>query len=69
MSNFVMLIMYISEAISMADIVIVLSKRPSNIKSIYKIDLNNYNNPLDKRTDAKFNQYYKAIWKDLDINV
>lgn len=64
-----MLIQYISEAISMADIVIVLSKRPSIIKSIYKIDLNGYSNPLDKRTDVKFNQYYKSIWKDLDINV
>jgi NitT/TauT family transport system ATP-binding protein len=59
----------ISEAISMADTVIVLSKRPSIIKSIYKINLNHYNTPLDKRTDEKFNTYYKAIWKDLDIYV
>jgi NitT/TauT family transport system ATP-binding protein len=59
----------ISEAISMADTVIVLSKRPSIIKSIYKINLNKYDNPFDKRTDEKFNTYYKAIWKDLDIYV
>lgn len=59
----------ISEAISMADIVVVLSKRPSRIKSIYKIELNNYDNSLDKRTDERFNSYYKDIWKDLDINV
>lgn len=59
----------ISEAISMASIVIVLSKRPCTIKNIYKIDLNEYSNPLDKRTDINFNTYYKAIWKDLDIHV
>lgn len=59
----------ISEAISMADIVIVLSKRPSTIKNIYNIKLNKYDNPLDKRTDENFNRYYKAIWKDLDIHV
>lgn len=59
----------ISEAISMANIVIVLSKRPSTIKNIYKIDLNDNDSPLEKRTDPKFNYYYKAIWKDLDIHV
>jgi NitT/TauT family transport system ATP-binding protein len=59
----------ISEAISMADTVIVLSKRPSNIKSIYKIALGKYSTPIEKRTDENFNIYYKAIWKDLDIYV
>ncbi|MDD2202956.1 MAG: ABC transporter ATP-binding protein [Bacilli bacterium] len=59
----------ISEAISMADIVIVLSNRPSVIKNIYKIELNQYDNPIDRRTDEKFNSYYKTIWKDLDIHV
>jgi NitT/TauT family transport system ATP-binding protein len=59
----------ISEAISMADTVIVLSKRPSTIKSIYKIALEKYSTPIEKRTDEKFNTYYKAIWKDLDIYV
>lgn len=59
----------ISEAISMADTVIVLTKRPSIIKNVYKIELDQYDNPLDKRTDQSFNLYYKAIWKDLDIHV
>ncbi len=59
----------ISEAISMADTVIVLTKRPSSIKSIYKIELNQYDNSLDKRTDKNFNVYYKNIWEDLDIHV
>lgn len=59
----------ISEAISMANTVVVLSKRPSIIKNIYTIDLDSYNNPLDRRTDTRFNDYYKTIWKDLDIHV
>jgi NitT/TauT family transport system ATP-binding protein len=59
----------IGEAISMANIVIVLSRRPSVIKNIYRIELDKYDNPIDKRTDIDFNHYYKMIWEDLDINV
>ncbi|MDD4643833.1 MAG: ABC transporter ATP-binding protein [Bacilli bacterium] len=43
----------ISEAISMANTVIVLTKRPASIKGTYKIELNEYDNSLDKRTDNK----------------
>lgn len=59
----------ISEAISMADRVIVLSKRPCFIKNIYNIKLSNTNNPIDNRKSKEFPYYYETIWKDLDINV
>ncbi|MBR1416791.1 MAG: ABC transporter ATP-binding protein [Bacilli bacterium] len=59
----------ISEAVAMADKVIVLSKRPGRIKSIYNINLDNKTNPIDNRSDEKFNYYFNLIWKDLDNNV
>lgn len=59
----------IGEAISMADKVIVLSKRPATIKNIYNIELNNRDVPTKNRKDDKFNYYYNLIWKDLDDGV
>lgn len=59
----------IAEAVSLADKVIVLSKRPSVVKDIYEIKLNNKTNPINNRTDELFNYYYDLLWKDLDINV
>lgn len=51
----------ISEAISMADKVIVLSKRPSTIKSIYDIKLTNKSNPINNRKCKEFSDYYEKI--------
>lgn len=64
-----MLNLYLSEAISLADKIIVLSQRPSKIKKIYEIKLSSKNNPIDKRKAKEFSTYYDSIWKDLDINV
>lgn len=59
----------IGEAISMADKVIVLSKRPATIKSIYDIKLTDKSNPINNRKCKEFSSYYDAIWKDLDFHV
>ncbi len=59
----------LAEAISLGDRVIVLSKRPCTIKSIYNINLNNKTNPIDNRKDPKFNYYYDKIWRDLDVHI
>lgn len=56
----------LNEAISMADYVIVLSKGPSIIKNIYKIDLDNKDLPTKNRKDNKFNYYFDLIYEDLD---
>lgn len=58
----------ISEAISMADKVIVLSKSPSIVKNIYNIDINNELIPTQRRKDIKFNDYYDLIWNELEDN-
>ncbi len=59
----------ISEAISMADRIIVLSSRPSIIKSVYDIKLSNRASPIENRKAKEFASYYSTIWKDLDIHV
>ena len=59
----------IAEAISMADRVIVLTKRPCQVKKIYEINLENKTNPIDNRKDKRFNYYYDKIWRDLDVHI
>ncbi|MGE5544550.1 MAG: spermidine/putrescine ABC transporter ATP-binding protein, partial [Bacillota bacterium] len=60
----------ISEAISMADRVIVLSHRPGVIKKIYSISLTCHKRtPLISREAPEFRHYFQEIWKELDIHV
>ena len=56
-------------AISMSDRVIVLSKRPSVVKNIYKIKLSNKSTPINNRKDKEFSKYYEMIWRDLDVHI
>ena len=59
----------IAEAISMCDKVVVLTNRPSKIKNIYDIKLENKSTPIDNRKDKMFTYYYEKIWKDIDYHV
>ena len=59
----------LSEAISMSDRVIVLSKRPCSVKHIYDIHLSNASTPIENRKATEFASYYDLLWKDLDVNV
>ena len=58
----------ISEAISMANRVIVLSNRPTHIKKIIDINLTNSSTPIENRKCKEFAKYYDEIWKELDHN-
>ncbi len=60
----------IPEGISMADRVIVLSKRPAIIQKIYDITFENIKNrtPLLCRKDPKFSYYFDMLWKELDVH-
>lgn len=58
----------LSEAISVSDRVIVLSKRPSIVKNIYTIKREENLTPIENRKDKSFAYYYDAIWKDLIEN-
>lgn len=59
----------ISEAISMADRILVLSKRPGTIKDIHKIDFEIENRtPINTRESPKFSKYFNTLWKELGVN-
>lgn len=60
----------ISEAISMADIIYVLTNRPSTIKKKFDIDLkidDDKKTPLNSRKSDMFSKYFSLIWKELDF--
>lgn len=60
----------ISEAISMADRVIVMSRRPSTIKSDYRIQFSGGRpSPFYTRESPEYNDYFNAIWRELEENV
>ena len=57
----------VSEAISMADRVVVLTRRPARIRSEHRIDLPG--SPMERRRSAQFKDYFDRIWKELDVHV
>jgi len=59
----------LAEAISMADRIVVLTKRPGTIKNIYDINLTDKSTPIKNRRAKEFSYYYDMIWKDIDYNV
>jgi NitT/TauT family transport system ATP-binding protein len=59
----------ISEAISMSDSVIVLSKRPATVKRIHTINFEMENrDPMNARKSPKFSKYFDSLWKELDVD-
>lgn len=55
----------ISEAISMADKVIILTKRPAKIKKIININLKESGLPLKRRENENFSNYFEEIWRNI----
>jgi NitT/TauT family transport system ATP-binding protein len=63
-------LIYIAEAIAMADEVAVLSKRPATIKSTHEIKLTveGEKTPLMARRASEFKDYFETLWKELDVD-
>jgi len=60
----------ISEALSMADRVVVLTKRPAGIKSIHNLEFScKERTPIKCREAPEFRVYFNRIWKELDVHV
>jgi NitT/TauT family transport system ATP-binding protein len=58
----------IEEAVSLADRVIVLSKRPTRIKAVYDIALGSERTDMMAARESRdFTQYVRRIWADLDV--
>lgn len=56
----------ISEAISLSDRVIILSRRPGTIKKIVDIDLGSGTDVPSKRKSPFFSKYFDTIWEELN---
>ncbi len=56
----------ISEAISLSDVIIVLTKRPAKVKAIYTLDFDKSLSPLNRREDKKFSTWFELLWKELN---
>ncbi|MEG1751963.1 MAG: ABC transporter ATP-binding protein [Clostridia bacterium] len=58
----------ISEAISMADRIIILTSRPAKIKNILQVKLKKYGLPLKRRESPEFHMLFEKILKELEEN-
>jgi len=58
----------IAEGISMADRVIVLSKRPGTISQNIALNFKKDDTPLARRSSPEFQEYFNKIWKEFDSN-
>lgn len=60
----------LSEAISVADRIIILSHRPGRIKAILPIDFpQEYGSPLKRRNAPEFSVYFNQIWELLQKDI
>ena len=55
----------IAEGISMADRVIVLSKRPGTVSQNIELSFKKDDTPLERRSLPVFQEYFNKIWKEL----
>ena len=58
----------IAEGISMADRVIVLTKRPGTISQNIKLNFKKDGTPLTRRSSPEFQKYFNKIWKEFDVD-
>jgi len=55
----------ISEAISVADRVLVLSRRPAKVTASHTLDFTE-NEPLKRRENKNFSKWFEILWKELN---
>lgn len=56
----------LSEAISVADRILILTKRPGKVKSVLDIHFSpEYDRPLSRRNAPEFSSYFNQLWKEL----
>ena len=63
----------IPEGISLADRVVVLSRRPGQVRSVHEIKFEGVSAqellPLQRRDKPEFANYFNQIWSELDVHV
>ena len=58
----------ITEALSMASKIIVLTKRPASILNVHNMELDQTLTPLQRRESGAFLNHFDIIWKELQTN-
>lgn len=56
----------ISEAISLADRIFVLSARPARVTASHELDFGEEKNPLKRRELPSFSGWFEVLWKELN---
>lgn len=59
----------LSEAVSMADRIIILTKRPARIRNILKLSFGQKGlSPLERRSTKEFQDYFNLLWEEMNDN-
>jgi NitT/TauT family transport system ATP-binding protein len=67
-ATFVFVTHDLQEAITLADRVVVMSKRPGRPKLVVDIDLPRPRDVVDIHADPAFGAYFKQLWAALDVH-
>lgn len=67
-ATFVFVTHDLQEAITLADRVVVMSRRPGRIKQIMTIDLPRPRDVVDVQGDPAFGRYFRTLWDALDVH-
>lgn len=67
-ATFVFVTHDLQEAITLADRVVVMSKRPGTPKMIVDIDLPRPRDVIDIQSNPQFGAYFKQLWSALDVH-
>jgi NitT/TauT family transport system ATP-binding protein len=67
-STFVFVTHDLHEAITLADRVIVISRRPGRIKLVVDVDLPRPRDVVDIQASPEFGAYFKTLWNALDVD-
>ncbi|MGD0109192.1 MAG: ABC transporter ATP-binding protein [Rhodopila sp.] len=67
-ATFVFVTHDLHEAITLADRVVVMSRRPGRVKLVVDIDLPRPRDVIDVQSDPHFGAYFKQLWAALDVH-
>lgn len=67
-STFVFVTHDLHEAITLADRVVVISRRPGRIKLVVDIELPRPRDVIDAQANPAFGSYFKTLWHALDVH-
>lgn len=56
----------LAEAVSMADYILILTKRPGRVQKYLSLDFPTDLTPMERRNHEQFQNYFNLIWKELN---